>query len=308
MARRKRRDRRTLWPSSVGDSSEQCRQLRHQCSGLTANNGNYNFVQAAGNANALTIDPATLTYAAKPASRTYGSANPSLREASSVSPMAKRKRPQQVDAGFYESGDGGSNVVAMRQCSGLSANNATTVSCKDRQCHRADHRSPTLTMWRTREPTYGRQSDPLGKRHRLRQWRNASDRDKWDAAFASPGQGEQCAPMRQRSASPLTMAITILCRRRQPTALTSIRDVTYVANATAGLCSANPPLSEASPARQWRNASDRDKWTIPRQPGGDRGEQCRQLRVNGSAYRQQRQLQFRASAGNANALTIIPRR
>jgi filamentous hemagglutinin family protein len=30
-------------------------------SGLTANNGNYNFVQAAGNATALTIDPATLT-------------------------------------------------------------------------------------------------------------------------------------------------------------------------------------------------------------------------------------------------------
>jgi hypothetical protein len=45
-------------------------------SGLTANNGNYNFVQAAGNATALTIDPATLTYAAKTAGRTYGSVNP----------------------------------------------------------------------------------------------------------------------------------------------------------------------------------------------------------------------------------------
>jgi len=30
-----------------------------------------------------------------------------LSEASSVSPMAKRKRPNKWDAGFYESGDGG---------------------------------------------------------------------------------------------------------------------------------------------------------------------------------------------------------
>ena len=45
-------------------------------SGLTANNGNYNFVQAAGNAIALTIDPATLTYTANAVSRSYGTANP----------------------------------------------------------------------------------------------------------------------------------------------------------------------------------------------------------------------------------------
>ena len=41
-------------------------------SGLTANNGNYTFVQAAGNATALTITAATLTYTANTASRTYG--------------------------------------------------------------------------------------------------------------------------------------------------------------------------------------------------------------------------------------------
>src|SRR5204863_111129 len=46
--------------------------------GLTANNGNYVFVQAAGNATALTITAATLTYTANAASRTYGAANPSL--------------------------------------------------------------------------------------------------------------------------------------------------------------------------------------------------------------------------------------
>ena len=42
---------------------------------LTANNGNYTFLQAASNSTALTINPALLTYNANPASQTYGSAN-----------------------------------------------------------------------------------------------------------------------------------------------------------------------------------------------------------------------------------------
>ncbi|MBM7131386.1 MBG domain-containing protein [Dyella mobilis] len=42
-------------------------------SGLTANDGNYTFTQAAGNATALTVSPATLTYQATSASSTYGS-------------------------------------------------------------------------------------------------------------------------------------------------------------------------------------------------------------------------------------------
>ena len=46
--------------------------------GLTANNGNYNFVQAAGNATALNITPATLTYTANAVSQSYGTAIPSL--------------------------------------------------------------------------------------------------------------------------------------------------------------------------------------------------------------------------------------
>jgi len=47
-------------------------------SGLTANYGNYVFVQVPGNATALTITPATLTltYMANDVSRTYGSSNP----------------------------------------------------------------------------------------------------------------------------------------------------------------------------------------------------------------------------------------
>ncbi len=45
-------------------------------SGLSA--ANYAFQQDSGNATALTINPATLTYVAAAASKTYGSANPSL--------------------------------------------------------------------------------------------------------------------------------------------------------------------------------------------------------------------------------------
>ncbi|MBT8584900.1 hypothetical protein G6694_09740, partial [Polynucleobacter paneuropaeus] len=41
-------------------------------SGLTANNGNYTFTQAAGNSSALTITPATLTITANADSKVYG--------------------------------------------------------------------------------------------------------------------------------------------------------------------------------------------------------------------------------------------
>ena len=47
-------------------------------SGLTANNGNYTFGQAAANETAFTINPALLTYTASPATGTYGSAIPAL--------------------------------------------------------------------------------------------------------------------------------------------------------------------------------------------------------------------------------------
>jgi len=47
-------------------------------SGLTADNGNYIFSYAAGNATAFSITPATLTVTANSASRVYGQANPTL--------------------------------------------------------------------------------------------------------------------------------------------------------------------------------------------------------------------------------------
>ncbi|MDB5808401.1 MAG: filamentous hemagglutinin family N-terminal domain protein [Betaproteobacteria bacterium] len=46
--------------------------------GLTANNGNYTFVQAVGNTTALTINPATLTVTANAASRLYRAAEPAF--------------------------------------------------------------------------------------------------------------------------------------------------------------------------------------------------------------------------------------
>jgi hypothetical protein len=47
-------------------------------SGLTANNGNYVFLQFPTNAFAFAITPATLVYTATPATRVYGAANPPL--------------------------------------------------------------------------------------------------------------------------------------------------------------------------------------------------------------------------------------
>jgi hypothetical protein len=68
----------TLTFTSPATSSSNVGSYAINGSGLTANNGNYTFVQAAGNATALTVTAATLTYTANAASRTYGSANPTF--------------------------------------------------------------------------------------------------------------------------------------------------------------------------------------------------------------------------------------
>ncbi|MEO8526356.1 MAG: MBG domain-containing protein, partial [Caldimonas sp.] len=47
-------------------------------SGLSANNGNYVFTQAAGNTSALSITPATLTLTSSAATRLYGAADPAF--------------------------------------------------------------------------------------------------------------------------------------------------------------------------------------------------------------------------------------
>ncbi len=66
----------TLSFASPATSSSNAGSYAINGSGLSATN--YTFQQAAGNATALTVNPATLTYTANPASKTYGSANPSL--------------------------------------------------------------------------------------------------------------------------------------------------------------------------------------------------------------------------------------
>jgi len=66
----------TLMFTTTADASSNVGQYPIYGSGLTANFGNYYFVQAASNDTALTIKPATLTYVATQASRTYGTANP----------------------------------------------------------------------------------------------------------------------------------------------------------------------------------------------------------------------------------------
>ena len=68
----------TLTFTSPASSTSNVGSYAINGSGLTANNGNYTFVQAAGNATALTITAATLTYTANTASRTYGASNPAF--------------------------------------------------------------------------------------------------------------------------------------------------------------------------------------------------------------------------------------
>src|SRR5206468_8058467 len=68
-------------------------------SGLAANNGNYVFVQAAGNATALTVTAATLTYNATAASRAYGIANPAL--SGTVTGFRSARAPGRARAGAW---------------------------------------------------------------------------------------------------------------------------------------------------------------------------------------------------------------
>jgi hypothetical protein len=68
----------TLTFTSAATSSSNVGSYAINGSGLAANNGKYTFAQAASNATALAVTPATLTYTANAASRTYGAANPTL--------------------------------------------------------------------------------------------------------------------------------------------------------------------------------------------------------------------------------------
>src|SRR5471030_2720518 len=98
-------------------------------SGLTANNGNYVFTQAAANSTALTIGAATLTYTANGATRTYGAANPAL--GGSVTGFVNADTLATATAGtasFTTLANAASNVGSyLISGSGLTANNGNYV-------------------------------------------------------------------------------------------------------------------------------------------------------------------------------------
>src|SRR5471030_3105101 len=96
---------------------------------LAANNGNYVFVQAAGNATALTINPATLTLTANAASRNYGSADPAL--SGTVTGFVLGQNQASATGGtliFTSAATASSNVGTYAIAgSGLTANNGDYV-------------------------------------------------------------------------------------------------------------------------------------------------------------------------------------
>ena len=94
-------------------------------SGLTATNGNYSFVQAAGNATALNITPATLTYTANAVSQSYGTAIPSLSGAVSGFVLGQTQATATTGTlGFSTAAVQASNVGTYAiNGSGLTANN-----------------------------------------------------------------------------------------------------------------------------------------------------------------------------------------
>ena len=98
-------------------------------SGLTADNGNYVFVQAPANASALTVNPATLTYVASAASMTYGGSVPTLGGA--VTGFVNGQTAATATTGalaFGTSATGASNVGAYAVTgSGLTADNGNYV-------------------------------------------------------------------------------------------------------------------------------------------------------------------------------------
>ena len=102
-------------------------------SGLTANNGNYVFVQDAANATALTINPATLTYIADPASRLYGDPNPAF--TGNITGFKNGETIGTATTGtmiFTSSAVGTSNVGTYAiNGSGLMANNGNYVFVQD---------------------------------------------------------------------------------------------------------------------------------------------------------------------------------
>ena len=119
----------TLSFSSTANKNSNVGSYAVTGSGLTADHGNYVFVQAAGNTTALTINPATLTYVADAQSRTYGASNPAL--TGTVTGFVNndtRNNATTGTLGFGTAADAGSNVGAYAVTgSGLTADHGNYV-------------------------------------------------------------------------------------------------------------------------------------------------------------------------------------
>ncbi len=143
-------------------------------SGLSASN--YTFVQAAGNANALTINPAmTLTYVADPASRIYGAANPAF--TGSVNRLCEWRHPEfvhQRHAGLYIQRDGDERHRQL--CDHWLRPDVAELRFRAgrRQQHGPDDQSSDAELYRGgRQPALrGSQPGLYRKRDGLRQWRH----------------------------------------------------------------------------------------------------------------------------------------
>ncbi len=147
-------------------------------SGLTANNSNYTFLQNAGNATALTVNPAALAYTADTVSRMYGAANPTLTgtvagfvngdtQASATSGSLTFTSPATATSNVGSYGITGSGLTANSNYSlGQAAGNATALTI-----------NPALLTYTadTASRTYGAANPGfLGNSHRFREWRDAS--------------------------------------------------------------------------------------------------------------------------------------
>jgi alpha-tubulin suppressor-like RCC1 family protein len=119
----------TLTFTSAATSGSSVGNYAINGSGLTANNGNYTFVQAAGNATALTITAATLTYTANTASRSYGAANPAF--SGTVTGFVGSDNQANATTGtltFTSAATSGSSVGSYAiNGSGLTANNGNYI-------------------------------------------------------------------------------------------------------------------------------------------------------------------------------------
>ena len=274
-------------------------------SGLTANNGNYVFVQAAANNNALTITPATLTYTADAASRIYGAANPALGGTTTGFVGSDTLANATTGtASFTTLANGASNVGSyLITGAGLTANNgnyvfvqaaanatALTISRGDPDLHRRC-RQPDLWRGQPGARRYG---------HRLRRRGHPGHRHHRHPDLHHPGQcGEQrrLLPDHRLRAHRQQRQLPVRPGRRQ-------RHRAHHQSGDADLYRRRrQPAPTARPTRPSAAPSPASSTGKPRRPPppapvlhhpGDRGEQCRLLPDHRlGAHRQQRQLRLR---------------